>query len=336
MTIGEKIQHYRKKLNISQEELGNQLSVSRQSVSLWEKDVTMPTVDNIKRLAEIFSVTVDQLMSTEEVEKEETESKEILYTLTEKNIRKVQFAFTAQYVVLLVCMTVFALFLVAALFSEETQQTESVYFVLGMLMVLYFVFISYILNVKRSFAHLMQYCNRKVYKLEFFDDHLHVKSYIDRQPDVFKLIKYDDIRQVLCIDNLYWVQLADFNFIIDKEQLPFGCQFFSLLNRPSIKVINKKTSSGLQLAGVILFVATLLSLFIGMFSMSFVLVANNVSGVDFVKYTWAMYLALPIPITSIVVGCVLKKQGRPYKKNVIAGIIFTVLLCLYGSFWFLA
>ena len=93
-----------------------------------------------ERLAEIFSVTVDQLMSTEEVE-QETESKEILYTLTEKNIRKVQFAFTAQYVVLLVCMTVFALFLVAALFSEETQQTESVYFVLGMLMVLYFVFI---------------------------------------------------------------------------------------------------------------------------------------------------------------------------------------------------
>ena len=68
MTLGEKIQYYRKKSSISQEELGNQLSVSRQSVSMWEKDITVPTVDNIKRLAAIFSVSTDELMSDGNIE----------------------------------------------------------------------------------------------------------------------------------------------------------------------------------------------------------------------------------------------------------------------------
>lgn len=78
MTLGEKIQYYRKKSNISQEELGNQLSVSRQSVSMWEKDITVPTVDNIKRLAAIFSVSTDELMSDGNIEEKTAKS----YTLS--------------------------------------------------------------------------------------------------------------------------------------------------------------------------------------------------------------------------------------------------------------
>ena len=42
MTMGENIQKYRKERGLSQEELGNKLLVSRQTVSLWEKDQTVP------------------------------------------------------------------------------------------------------------------------------------------------------------------------------------------------------------------------------------------------------------------------------------------------------
>ena len=38
MTVGEKIQFYRKKIGLSQEELGQKLLVSRRTVSLWELD----------------------------------------------------------------------------------------------------------------------------------------------------------------------------------------------------------------------------------------------------------------------------------------------------------
>lgn len=43
----------------------------------------------------------------------------------------------------------------------------------------------------------------------------------------------------------------------------------------------------------------------------------------------------PIPIASIVWGFVLKSKGCKYKKNIIVGIIMTVLLCMYGSFTFI-
>jgi len=62
MTVGEKIQKYRKEKGLSQEELGQMLLVSRQTVSLWEKDKTLPTVDNLKRLKEIFGISVDDIL----------------------------------------------------------------------------------------------------------------------------------------------------------------------------------------------------------------------------------------------------------------------------------
>ncbi len=62
MTIGEKIQFNRKKLNLSQEELAKKLFVSRQTISLWEKNETAPTIDNLLRLKEIFGISIDMIL----------------------------------------------------------------------------------------------------------------------------------------------------------------------------------------------------------------------------------------------------------------------------------
>lgn len=62
MTVGQTIQEHRKKKGLSQEELGQQLLVSRQTVSLWETDQTLPTIDNLIRLREIFGISVDELL----------------------------------------------------------------------------------------------------------------------------------------------------------------------------------------------------------------------------------------------------------------------------------
>ena len=63
MTTGESIQKYRKEQGLSQEELGQKLMVSRQTVSLWETDQTVPTIDNLVRLKEIFNVSIDDLLA---------------------------------------------------------------------------------------------------------------------------------------------------------------------------------------------------------------------------------------------------------------------------------
>ena len=61
MTIGEKIYNYRKQAGLSQEELADKMNVTRQSVSLWETDQTVPSLDSLMMLADLFSVSLDEL-----------------------------------------------------------------------------------------------------------------------------------------------------------------------------------------------------------------------------------------------------------------------------------
>ena len=62
MTIGEKITKLRASKNISQEQLAEELGVSRQSISKWEMDQAMPQIDKVLQLAALFDVSTDELL----------------------------------------------------------------------------------------------------------------------------------------------------------------------------------------------------------------------------------------------------------------------------------
>lgn len=63
MTTGEKISMLRRRKNITQEQLAEILGVSRQSVSRWEMDQAFPETEKLIRLAELFSCSIDFLLS---------------------------------------------------------------------------------------------------------------------------------------------------------------------------------------------------------------------------------------------------------------------------------
>jgi len=63
MTLGETIKYYRTKLNLSQNELGELIGVSRQAVTKWETDTGMPDINNIQALAKVFHISIDTLLS---------------------------------------------------------------------------------------------------------------------------------------------------------------------------------------------------------------------------------------------------------------------------------
>lgn len=75
MTLGQKIQNLRKEKGLSQEDLASQITVSRQAVSKWELDLTIPDTENIVQLSKILSVSTDYLLS-DVLEKEESKEKE--------------------------------------------------------------------------------------------------------------------------------------------------------------------------------------------------------------------------------------------------------------------
>ena len=65
MSLGENIYQLRKKKNISQEQLGEQIGVTRQTISHWELEETSPNPEQLKRLSGAFGVSIDCLLDNE-------------------------------------------------------------------------------------------------------------------------------------------------------------------------------------------------------------------------------------------------------------------------------
>ena len=66
MTTGQRIAQKRKEQGLSQEALGELLSVSRQSIYKWESDAALPEIDKLVALSRLFDVTVGSLLGVEE------------------------------------------------------------------------------------------------------------------------------------------------------------------------------------------------------------------------------------------------------------------------------
>ena len=62
MTFGEKLQALRRRAGMSQDTLAEKLDVSRQAVSKWERDETMPETEKVIRIAQLFGVSTDYLL----------------------------------------------------------------------------------------------------------------------------------------------------------------------------------------------------------------------------------------------------------------------------------
>ena len=71
MTLGENIVRLRTQKNWSQGDLADALEISRQSVSKWETDASIPELDKLLKLSELFGVTLDELVRGEDVPKTE-------------------------------------------------------------------------------------------------------------------------------------------------------------------------------------------------------------------------------------------------------------------------
>ena len=67
MEFNEKLQALRKQKNMTQEELAQALYVSRTAISKWESGRGFPSIDSLKSIARFFGISVDDLLSGEEI-----------------------------------------------------------------------------------------------------------------------------------------------------------------------------------------------------------------------------------------------------------------------------
>ena len=82
---------YRKKHNLSQEELAEKIGVSRQAISKWERAEASPDTDNLIILAKIYGVTLDELLQGESEPQVKENNEETYY------IYRVSFDYSSIY-----------------------------------------------------------------------------------------------------------------------------------------------------------------------------------------------------------------------------------------------
>lgn len=85
MEFHEKLQELRKNKGLTQEELAKELYVSRTAISKWESGRGYPSIDSLKEISKFFSVSIDDLLSSEElitaVQNENQENLKQIYEL---------------------------------------------------------------------------------------------------------------------------------------------------------------------------------------------------------------------------------------------------------------
>ena len=99
MTFGEKLKKLRTDNGLTQDELAEKIYVTRTAISKWESDRGYPNIDSLKAISKFFSVSIDDLLSSDEVltiaeednKQKETRFKDLVYALLDLSIAMLLF-----------------------------------------------------------------------------------------------------------------------------------------------------------------------------------------------------------------------------------------------------
>ena len=334
MTIGDKIQTLRKSRQMSQEELGRNLAVSRQTVSLWETGQTLPTLDNLVRLREVFGVSIDDILCEEkEIEKKKDVSEPIEsydFVWTEDTWRKLKRKHTKKMVFQTVISTIAYIVVYIMLENMDISPTLAMLYLISLAV--------WVIKTCKAFSTASKYWKEEGQRLtdracryDIFSDYMTVR--VSSKGELIKTEKiyYSQIEKTSMESGLLHINVkGNVSYIFNASDV--GKETY-LGHVCSVNTASKETvapKGALRVVSIILFVCSILALEAGLIGVVILSVVNKA----FVENMWVFFCFVPVPVASVVFGIYLKKKGHKFKKNIIVGIIMTPLLCIYGSFSF--
>ena len=116
--FGEFIYQKRKDLGLTQDELGYKLGVTNKAVSKWETGDNLPDIMMLKKLAQVFGLTVDELLSQKEVKKENQKN---------TKVNKFLLILSITLFVLELSTIVFCILFVSSKLNKENIQNIDIY-----------------------------------------------------------------------------------------------------------------------------------------------------------------------------------------------------------------
>ncbi|MBE6578973.1 MAG: helix-turn-helix transcriptional regulator [Ruminococcaceae bacterium] len=325
MTVGQRIQEHRKKNGLSQEELGQRLLVSRQTVSLWEKDQTLPTVDNLLLLKEIFGISVDELLGEEKEEAAEAEALEVhTFTYEKEPLRKM---YKNQCAVFLFLLT-FAVAITAAVWSGEGDRVYVGLLLAGVVILAFLLWN----NIKER-RHMLGSLPGKTVTVSLYDSELVFAAKGEGETPSQNSIPFDQIDNVV-VDGFFYQLFHGSRVyffpvsLFKKEELEPESRLEILLKSRLAKNRRTPTKGGWRWISFGLVYLCILAPSLAILGAAYLDLETLLEGNDYLAASFPL-LFFPIcliPIASFAVGVYLRRKKKKAVKNIVAGLVCGLIL----------
>ncbi len=187
-----------------------------------------------------------------------------------------------------------------------------------------------ILAYRKAWEKSIERLGRSTYEYKLFENYINITIYRENEKVHELKCPFTDIEQIQQLGNWFFLQLNGQLFIIRKIDLSETSAFYSWMYKNPSRTVDSPIPSKWKNLSVLLFVASLLSLYGAAVIVTAISRANGL----FEENMWVFFLMTPIPLSSIIYGFWLKHKGYKYKKNIIVGFIVIFFLCAFGSFVF--
>ncbi len=322
MTIGERIQMHRKNQGLSQEELAQKIFVSRQTVSQWETDQTVPTVDNIYRLKEVLGVSFDELLSDEKIEKDEQEEEKPLeeyeYTPDEEEA-KATIKFVSKFDIRKSIVIIGIMILLGISLSILEAGEVILGVVIGIILYYTIATVFVAANDRTMKKNQLENMCCRSQKFRLFDDCLEMTFISDKGSKSQYVIKKEDITNFFENEKYYAFISKHMIFSIRKDVLKETSILRNFIYKERVEESKKTKIVSTLLVGLSIVSGVSSSLFyswISDYPVSF-----SEIGLLF------LLVFFPLPLISVIYGLcriIKKKDGF---KNIIASAIAVALVC---------
>ncbi len=366
MTLGERILKYRKKAGISQEELADKLNVTRQSISLWETDQTVPSLDSLITLASIFDISLDELCGRKRIadikdsnihESNEGDAVDISnQTATNETADYIAYSETqysknilrrvtniASKEIYIICISMMALIITATtaiILTDNTADSSLIVIPIVFFVLFVALLISTLIRNKIQIDKYVKSGIGTVFKYRFYSNCIDIES-TSKQGFSKLSIAYSDIKKTIEDNGYYYLFINNVIYTVDKQNTDGDFSAVkTLIKAPVIGGNNKTTTykkrTGINTLLIVMFILSILSLSIALFAVVISIRYAPLPEYPFtmVEYMWEFFLIIPIPLASTILGIVFLTKKYKCLKNIIAGVIMCVLLSIYGSFTF--
>lgn len=338
MEVGNRIQLYRKKLGISQEELGKKLFVSRQTVSLWENGQTMPTIENLIHLKEIFGVSIDDLLfSNDDVIQKDTDSFPDVYrfkythdeiTQIYKFMRRPLVNRCIKFMLITIATIIFII-----LTSELNDGGGIMFsFFVGVLCAGIIYHYKNIFSYKKFWEKSRMELASQIYEYNIFKDYFTLTVGRENGNYINQNIYFSNIDQIYNYENYFLISSLGKLYILKKNEMKQESLFYIYLDGHSFETVLSFEKRIWKTISMLFNITSWFSPAIGLF-----MINNTIENPFQLKEKlWLFFVITPIPVLSFIFGVISKKKGYNFRSNLMSGIIFTFILCVLGSSSFIS